>query len=99
MLDMIRPAGLATAGRREAKKGDALATRPSNSQNKRAVQAAIRTQLSGSDTCTAPGIPAPWHVLHRDYETRSRAILQKVGAHRYAGDPQHRNIMCCLCRR
>jgi DNA polymerase bacteriophage-type len=27
------------------------------------------------------------HVLHRDYETRSRAILKNVGTHRYAADP------------
>jgi DNA polymerase len=26
------------------------------------------------------------HVLHRDFETRSRAILRKVGAHKYAAD-------------
>ena len=38
-------------------------------------------------------IPAPWHVLHRDYETRSRAILRKVGANRYANDPST-EILC-----
>ena len=27
------------------------------------------------------------HVLHRDYETRSRAVLKIVGTHRYACDP------------
>jgi DNA polymerase len=27
------------------------------------------------------------HVLHRDYETRSRVGLNQVGAHRYAADP------------
>jgi DNA polymerase len=27
------------------------------------------------------------HVMHRDYETRSRAVLKTVGAHRYAADP------------
>jgi DNA polymerase bacteriophage-type len=27
------------------------------------------------------------HVLHRDYETRSRAVLKIVGTHRYAADP------------
>jgi DNA polymerase bacteriophage-type len=27
------------------------------------------------------------HVLHRDFETRSRAVLKKVGAHKYAADP------------
>ena len=33
---------------------------------------------------------AQQHVLHRDYETRSRAILKKVGAHRYAADPRRK---------
>src|SRR5215475_4399368 len=26
------------------------------------------------------------HLLHRDFETRGRAILRKVGAHKYAED-------------
>jgi DNA polymerase bacteriophage-type len=34
------------------------------------------------------------HVLHRDYETRSRAILNRVGPHRYAADPGT-EILCC----
>jgi DNA polymerase bacteriophage-type len=33
------------------------------------------------------------HVLHRDYETRSRAILKNVGTHRYAADPST-EILC-----
>src|SRR5258708_23472749 len=33
------------------------------------------------------------HVLHRDYETRSRGDLRKVGAHRYAADPSTQ-ILC-----
>jgi DNA polymerase bacteriophage-type len=33
-----------------------------------------------------PGV-AITHVLHRDFETRSRAILRKVGAYKYAADP------------
>ena len=33
------------------------------------------------------------HVLHRDYETRSRAVLKIVGAHRYAADPTT-EILC-----
>jgi DNA polymerase len=32
------------------------------------------------------------HVLHRDIETRSTAILRKVGPHRYAVDPNTRVI-------
>jgi hypothetical protein len=31
--------------------------------------------------------PAPWHILHRDYETRSRVTLKKIGSYRYAADP------------
>ena len=38
--------------------------------------------------------PAPRHVLHRDYETRSRAILKKIGAHRYAADLSTETICC-----
>jgi DNA polymerase bacteriophage-type len=34
------------------------------------------------------------HVLHRDFETRSRAILKTVGALQYAADPST-EIMCC----
>ena len=37
--------------------------------------------------------PAPWHVLHRDYETRGRVILKKVGTHRYAAD-SNTEILC-----
>ena len=33
------------------------------------------------------------HVLHRDYETRSRADLKKVGAHKYAADPST-EVLC-----
>jgi DNA polymerase len=36
---------------------------------------------------------APWHVLHRDYETRGTALLKAVGSHRYAGDP-NTEILC-----
>ena len=31
--------------------------------------------------------PQDVHVLHRDYETRSKVSLKKVGIHRYATDP------------
>ena len=37
--------------------------------------------------------PAPCHVLHRDYETRGRVILKKVGTHRYATDSST-EILC-----
>jgi DNA polymerase len=34
------------------------------------------------------------HVLHRDFETRSRAILKTVGALQYAADPST-EVLCC----
>jgi hypothetical protein len=34
------------------------------------------------------------HVLHRDYETRSRAILKTVGAQRYAANSAT-EVLCC----
>jgi DNA polymerase bacteriophage-type len=34
------------------------------------------------------------HVLHRDYETRSQAILKTIGAVRYAADPTT-EVLCC----
>jgi hypothetical protein len=35
------------------------------------------------------------HVLHRDYETRSQAILKIVGAQRYAADSSSEVLCCC----
>jgi DNA polymerase len=34
------------------------------------------------------------HVLHRDYEARSRLVLKSVGTHRYAADAST-EILCC----
>src|SRR5262249_31209615 len=34
------------------------------------------------------------HVLHRDYETRSQAVLKLIGLHRYAAD-QRTEVLCC----
>ena len=28
------------------------------------------------------------HVLHRDYETRSQAVLRTIGTYKYAADPR-----------
>jgi DNA polymerase len=39
------------------------------------------------DQQTIAGVGAITHVLHRDYETRSRVNLKKVGAHKYAAHP------------
>jgi DNA polymerase len=45
-------------------------------------------------TAVAAGeVALPQHVLHRDYETRSRVILKLVGTHRYAADPST-EILC-----
>jgi DNA polymerase len=33
------------------------------------------------------------HIVHRDIETRSQAILRKVGSHRYAADPST-EVLC-----
>jgi DNA polymerase len=41
----------------------------------------------------AKHVPAPWHVLHRDCETRSTALLKAVGSYRYATDPAT-EILC-----
>ena len=38
--------------------------------------------------------PGPVHVLHRDYETRSRLDLKRVGAFKYAADPST-EVLCC----
>jgi DNA polymerase len=36
------------------------------------------------------------HVLHRDYETRSQAILKTVGAYKYAIDPSTEALCCAF---
>src|SRR5262245_9575177 len=46
-----------------------------------------------------PAVTASWrdalpHVLHRDYETRSQAIIKTVGTYRYATDPST-EVLCC----
>jgi DNA polymerase len=46
-------------------------------------------------TLTAANILFEQHVLHRDFETRSRAILRIVGAARYAADPSTEILCCC----
>ena len=35
----------------------------------------------------------PWHILHRDFETRSTALLRTVGSQRYAADPST-EVLC-----
>src|SRR5262249_35673425 len=39
-------------------------------------------------------VPFGQHVLHRDFETRSRAVLKTVGAARYAADSTE---ILCIC--
>jgi hypothetical protein len=46
-------------------------------------------------TATAAACPHVQHVLHRDYETRSQAILKVVGASRYSVDPSTEVLCCC----
>jgi DNA polymerase bacteriophage-type len=46
----------------------------------------------GTTPFISPAIPTA-SVLHRDIETRSRGILRKVGAHRYAADPST-EVLC-----
>jgi DNA polymerase len=43
----------------------------------------------------AAGASSSQHVLHRDYETRSRAILKTVGAQHYAADVSTKIL--CVC--
>jgi DNA polymerase bacteriophage-type len=50
-------------------------------------------RLTESTPVTAPAGSAV-HVLHRDYETRSRATLKIVGTHKYAADPST-EVLCC----
>lgn len=56
--------------------------------------------LSALSNTVAPyTIPRQRHVLHRDFETRSKVSLKKVGAHRYAADPSTENYLYCFRRR
>jgi DNA polymerase len=43
-------------------------------------------QLTEAATTAPVTVLQERHVLHRDYETRSPALLNKVGAHRYASN-------------
>jgi DNA polymerase bacteriophage-type len=45
-------------------------------------------------TVITADIPCVQHVLHRDYETRSRTVLKIVGSDRYAADPST-EVLCC----
>ena len=46
--------------------------------------AVLQASLQIAGTAAAPTV----RVLHRDYETRSRAILKTVGTQRYAATPR-----------
>jgi DNA polymerase bacteriophage-type len=51
-------------------------------------------RLAEQSPVTAPaGSADRVHVLHRDYETRSRAILKIQGTHKYAADPST-EVLC-----
>ena len=47
------------------------------------------------DALTAADVLFRQHVLHRDYETRSQAILKVVGASRYSLDPSTEVLCAC----
>jgi DNA polymerase bacteriophage-type len=50
------------------------------------------TQHSFANTAAA----TTTHILHRDFETRSRAILKTVGVQRYAADPSTEVLCACF---
>jgi DNA polymerase len=85
----------------DAREGQAIGNRASSSFSKEIAQAPAHRSTEwkpwANKICTAQVAPidaAHVHVLHRDYETRSRIILKLVGAHRYAADPST-EVLCC----
>jgi DNA polymerase bacteriophage-type len=55
--------------------------------------------VQNCDKVPLPVVAASWpvtklHVLHRDYETRSQAILKAVGTYKYATDSTT-TVLCC----
>ena len=52
-------------------------------------------RLTTTTELEAALIDSTRHVLHRDYETRSRAILKIIGAQRYAVDLTTEVLCCC----
>jgi DNA polymerase len=51
-------------------------------------------RVTESTPVTAPAGSADHVLLHRDYETRSRAVLKIVGSHEYAADTST-EVLCC----
>ncbi len=51
-------------------------------------------QLADRSIVSVVPSAAPQHVLHRDYETRSRTVLKQIGAHKYAADPSTEVMFC-----
>jgi DNA polymerase len=85
----------------DAREDKAIGSRASSSLTKELTQAPAHRSAEwkpwANKICTAqvaPSDAAHAHVLHRDYETRSRVILKLVGAHRYAADPST-EVLCC----
>ena len=67
---------------------------PINTNDDRAKQE--RALAIGRESVDPRGTPVDvtiTHVLHRDYETRSRVDLKKVGAAKYAADPST-EVLC-----
>src|SRR5262249_38179475 len=54
----------------------------------------IQVDSDVHSVAAAPRRDALQHVLHRDYETRSHAILKTVGTYKYAIDPST-EVLCC----
>jgi DNA polymerase bacteriophage-type len=57
----------------------------------------LQDPLHAHEIVAAAGVAAEAqhvHVLHRDYETRSRVILKTVGTHRYAAHSST-TVLCC----
>jgi DNA polymerase len=61
---------------------------PNRTQQLKMLQATQQHLFANTATATTT------HVLHRDYETRSQAILKIVGAQRYAADAST-EVLCC----
>jgi DNA polymerase bacteriophage-type len=58
-------------------------------------QLIMQLQVTPHHLTAGPATATATHVLHRDIETRSRAVLKTIGAHSYACDPS--TEVLCVC--
>jgi DNA polymerase len=103
-VPLEKDAGVNHPDNGNAREGEAIGSGAPSILSKELAQApANRSTQSkpwAKKICTAwqvlPSVAAQVHVhiLHRDYETRSRVILKLVGAHQYAADPST-EVLCC----